>query len=245
MSNIVIADDIRQMDTARLRAELAKGLTATADVLTRLGSIWQELERRGEDLSDLRTGFARTISLIASGRLSAEAAVAFSGRPLILRKIEGMPLDKQRQLAAGEPVQIYLPGKTSPATLPLIQVPAAALGRVISDGTIRTPDEQKMAIRIKRKPASEVPRNYAITVDRESRTIKIGKMVVPIATIIAAMAEASGDRGLVIDSVERPARTVAGKVTDNEKERLKAAAKAHNMDESEMVRQAVVSMWML
>src|SRR6516162_3956035 len=89
--------------TEELRAELARGLTMTAAVLTRLGAVWAELERRGEDLADLRQGLARTLPLIASGLLAAEAVVAFAGRPLVLRCLEGVALDQQRAMAAGEP----------------------------------------------------------------------------------------------------------------------------------------------
>lgn len=234
------------MPTERLRAELAHGLTLTAITLTKLGMVWAELERRGEDLSDLRVGIARTLPLIAGGRLAAEAVVAFAGRPMILRALEGVPLDMQRRLADGEPVPIYLPGETAPKSLPLARIPAAAITRVIADGIVRTPAEQRLAIRAKkRKPQSDDSRKYTVTVDRESRTIKIGKMTIPIATILAAMAESAGARGEIIDSPEAPARVIGGKFTDEERDRLRAAGKAHDLHESAMVRQAVVAMWML
>jgi hypothetical protein len=125
-------------------------------------------------------------------------------------------------------------------------MPAAAVVRVISDGEVRTPVEQRLAIKIgkKKKPGDE-SRKYSVSIDRDARTVKIGKMTIPIATILAAMAEAAGARGEIIDTPDAPARVIGGKFTDEERDRLRAAGKAHNMHESAMVRQAVVAMWML
>ena len=75
--------------------------------------------------------------------------------------------------------------------------------------------------------------------DRETRTVRVGRQTVPLASIIAALAEAAGARGVMEDSPENPAHTIGGKVTAEEKERLRAAAKAHNLPEWEMVRRAV------
>jgi hypothetical protein len=244
MKDLIKTNDIASMSTPQLKSELAKGLTLTAETLTRLGSIWLELERRGEDLSDLKVGIARTLPLIASGRLAAEAVVAFAGRPLILRSLEGVNLDIQRRLADGEPIPVYLSGQDNPESLPLSRIPSASITRVIADGVIRTPSEQRLAMKSRHKKTKE-PRKYSVTVDRHNQTITIGKMTIPLATIISAMAESAGARTEIIDSPIAPAKTVAGKVTDEEKERLKAAAKAHGIEEWEMVRRAVVAMWLL
>ena len=243
MNDLGVSSDLRKMSTPDLRLVLAKGLTLTAETLVRLGTVWAELERRGEDLSDLRTGIARTLPLIAAGRLAAEAVVAFAGRPLVLRSLEGMDLALQRRLADGEPIPIYLPGEDEPRGMPLARVPAAAISRVIADGVVRTPAEQRLTIRTSKK-SKESPRRYNIVVDRDAKTLKVGKAVVPIASVLAAMAECAGAKGAILDSAEQPARTIAGKVTEEEKERLRAAAKAHGIEEWELVRQAVVAMWL-
>lgn len=235
---------LSDVSTQELREELSRGLTLTASVLTRLGAVWAELERRGEDLSALRIGIARMLPLIASGRLAAEAVVAFAGRPLVLRAIEGVPLDMQRRLADGEPVPVYLPDEKEPKSLPLSRIPSLAITRVIADGIVRTPAEQRLASRPKQKVRFR-QRQYHVTIDRDARTATIGRMVIPIATIIAAMAEAAGAKGFVIDSAAAQAKTVTGKVTDEEKERLRSAAKAHGLEEWELVRRAVVAMWLL
>src|SRR2546427_518935 len=76
-----IVPDLTILPTETLRAELARGLSLVAENLVRLGQVWAELERRGEDLSGLRHGLGRTLPLIASGRLAAEFVVEFAHRP--------------------------------------------------------------------------------------------------------------------------------------------------------------------
>lgn len=244
MSNLVVnVSEIATATTSFLRDELARGLTLTADTLTRLGAIWAELERRGEDLSDLRAGLARTLPLIASGRLAAEAVVAFAGRPLVLRCLEGVPVEEQRRLADGAPIPVYLPGEDAPQSLPVSRIPSAAITRVIADGMIRTPAEQRMAIKSRKKKPKE--RKHTVTADKDDRTIRIGHITVPITSVIAALVDAAGGSVEVTESGDRPARTIAAKVTDEEKERIESAAKALGVTVQDLVRKAVIAMWMV
>lgn len=81
--------------TEELRAELATALKLTADHLIRLAFVWDELERRGEDLSSLRNGIGRYLPLIASGAVLAETVVAFAGTPLMLSRAAKLPVDQQ------------------------------------------------------------------------------------------------------------------------------------------------------
>ena len=66
------------MSTQQLRAALAQSLTISARHLAYLASVWGELEKRGEDLSDLRTGLAVYLPQIAAGRLDADAVIRFA-----------------------------------------------------------------------------------------------------------------------------------------------------------------------
>ena len=74
-----------------------------------------------------------------------------------------------------------------------------------------------------------------------NRTIRIGNTVAPIATVTGALADAAGVKGLVIDSVERPAKHIAVKLTDEEYATAAAAAKAQGIELSELARQAVIT----
>jgi len=197
-TQIMVRPDSRDLTAATtddLRGELARGLTLTADTLTRLGMVWGELERRGEDLSDLRHGLARTLPLIATGRLSAEAVVAFAGRPILLRALEGVPLEQQCRLATGEPVQVIdleRPGET--ISMPLATLPAAAVRVVFGDGEVRSPEAQRLAFRRrpKRKGEDVSAYRYRPRYDPETGLVHVGKMTVALTELLTAVAAAHG-----------------------------------------------------
>lgn len=77
----------------------------TAENLLRLAVVVNELESRGEDLKHLRIGLLPILRKIASGKLLAEAVVAFAGQPALLQRVAAMPLEEQKQVVA----QGYLP----------------------------------------------------------------------------------------------------------------------------------------
>lgn len=245
MSDLVVKpSSLTQMPTSELRSILGKGLTLIVTELVRLSEVWRELENRGEDLSEFRKDFTRNLPLIASGRLAAEAVVSFAGRPIVLRYLDGVPLSEQRRLADGAPIPVYLPGEDDPQSLPISRIPSEYIPRVLGDGIIRTPAEQRMVMRSRRKKEKPL-RRYNIIVDKQSQTITIGKMTVAVSAVLAALTEASGGAVEVTESTDRPARTIAAKVTDEEKERIEAAAKAHDITMQELVRRAVFAMWLI
>lgn len=237
--------ELSELSNAALRRELTKTLTVTAQNLVRLAAIWCELDRRGDDMSDLRGGLCSWMPLIGTGRLAAEAVVAFASKPWILKAIEGVSLGEQRRLAKGGKVTVYSAEKSE--EMQLAAIPVRLLTCVISDGIVHSESEQRMqaeARNISRRESVVAPK-HTVKVDRSRGMISIGNLKTPVAPVIAALAAAAGAGGVIIDSVERPAKTIVGKVTDEEKERLKAAGKAHGLEEWEMVRRAVVAMWLL
>lgn len=229
--------ELTQATTEELRAELARGLTLTAETLTRLGAVWQELERRGEDLSHLRSGLARTLPLIAAGRLAAEAVVAFAGRPALLRALEGVPLERQRQLAAGGTVEVIdldTPGGTQ--TLPLASLPAAAVRLVFHEGEIRTPSAQRLAFRPRRRRSEEDSgRRFVPRYDREAGTVTVGRMTLRLRDLLEEVA--GNDLPALIHPEEY--QTVRVRLAPQEYEHLLAAARQAELPEWELARKAL------
>lgn len=245
--------ELAALSVADLKAELARGLQVSADALLRLAAVWAELERRGEDLSALRGGVGRTVMLIAAGRLAAEAVVAFIGRPGVLQALDGLPLDRQRELAAGGTVGVYDPERkeTVPARLEDLHTPVVR--RVLADGRERDADAQRLALTGRTKRGREEPaREYRVVVDRERRVVRVGRMEVSVEEVLAAFAAAAvGDRvsdaDLVADA-KRDGKGVAAaecRLTREEDERLRAACRAKKLDRGEAVRMAVVAMHLL
>lgn len=232
--------ELSRVPTDDLRAELARGLTLTADTLTRLGSIWAELERRGEDLSALRTGLARTLPLIAAGRLAAEAVVAFAGRASVLRALEGVPLERQRRLAAGEPVEVIDAATPDGAlSLPLSALPAAALRLVFADGEVRTPQQQRLSLRPRpRRPREEGERRYRPRYDRATGLVHVGRMAVRLADLLAELSAAAGPELPALIHAEEYV-SVKVRLAREEWQRLQDAAAKAEVPDAELARKAL------
>jgi hypothetical protein len=241
MLGVDLLTEVQTMTREELRAELARGLNLTAETLTRLGLIWQELERRGEDLSSLRQGIARTLPLIAAGRLAAETVVAFAGQAMLLRALEGVPLDEQRRLAAGGVIQVIDP--TDPVAvqeMPLARLPAAAVRLVFGDGQVRPPDAQRLALR-PRRPRPQEPSGYRWQprYDPETGMVTVGRMQVSLDDFLSAMAAAMGpDRPPAMD---RPDDYLTEKVrlSKEEYDRLQEHCRRHELPPWEMIRKAL------
>lgn len=135
---------IAAMSTADLKRELAVALEVTARHLHRLASVWRELERRGEDLSHLRSGLWSYMPLIASGRLRAEIVVQYAGHASLLRRLADLPHTEQDRLLKDNTVALveYAGGEFTERRVPITHLKAAEAAQVIGDH-IRTPDEQR------------------------------------------------------------------------------------------------------
>ena len=235
---------IRGMSTEQLKSELANGLTMTAQGLSHLSVIWMELESRGVDLSDLKNGIARTLPLIGRGLLAAEAVVSFAGRPAVLKFLEGMDIEEQRRIANGRLIPCVIPGDNDVVRLPLTRIPSGSLRYLFHDGKLRSPAEQKLARAKNGTRPSAKAIKHNVKIDRTKRVVWVGRSQVGLGALVGELANSTSPYE-VTESVERPARTIVGKVTDDEKERILAAAKAHGITENELVRRAVLAMWLV
>ena len=155
---IAVTYNLTRFSTKILRDELVKALVLSVQHISRLAAIWKELERRGEDLSDLRRGIGVYLKAVASGQLAPDALVAFSGQKTILDRISTLPIDTQRKLAAGDPVKIAtdVTGR-SVRSLPVAEMTAAQVKLAISDGKIRDVAEQKAVLEAQIKPHTLSP----------------------------------------------------------------------------------------
>lgn len=109
---------VNRLSTDELRAELARAITMTADALAYLAQCWVELERRGEDLSDLRISLAPYLRDVAQGRLAPEAVLTFAGQRMVLRWVAKQPIDAQRAIAAGAAIEVVAPDGTARQVAP-------------------------------------------------------------------------------------------------------------------------------
>jgi len=240
------------MSTAELRAELAKSLASTASSLARLAAIWNELERRGSDLSDLRRRMPIWLPLIANGSLAAEAAIAFSSRPTTIKRLVGMPLDEQRAIASGEKLVTLVVPESKGYTTREICVKALTSSQVDQvldgNGSIRDRDEQIAILEEKKQPKRphiEISdRNCKVKADHERQGIAIAKGFAPKGEIIAKLAELSRSKALPDLSIE-DSETATIRVTAEEKERLKAESKRTGITEWQLLRKAAIAVGLI
>jgi hypothetical protein len=239
--------NLTSVSTADLRAALARGLTRTAGELAQLGMIWAELERRGEDLSELRREVGTSIPLIAAGVLAAEVVVAFAGRPSLWRALVGLPLERQRAIAGGEPLPLVVDaGEGEFAVRPL---PAGALStkqvrQLFGVGEVRGQDEQIAYLadlttpsRPPRAKPAPPERHYRVRADPERGGLWIGNAFAAHAEIVAALADLAGPLSVLNLDQEHESATV--RLSAAEKKKLKAAEKRRGLPEWHLIREAL------
>lgn len=217
--------ELLAMSTEQLRSELARSLQLSADQLLHLAAVWRELERRGEDLSDLRSGMGGYLPMIASGRLSADAVVKFAGQTTLLRALADLPLEQQAAIVADQPLPVIsldASGNTRVSELPAYSLTAAQIRQVFAPGRLRDAREQEAVLvqTITRKRAARAtaapPR---IRYDVESDTLIIGRQRVPVSSLYEALAAEIDD-----DIASDGDKTVMLKITDEQHKRLRIRA---------------------
>lgn len=170
------------IDTDRLKQELSRALSVTARHLAYLAGIWQELERRGEDLSDLRIGLAEYLPAIAAGTLDPDAVIRFAGKKIMLKRLLGLPLEQQRQIATDTPVAVIT--QTSDGVIERQVAPSKLKAReivqVLGTHGLRSADQQRQTLAPTRgrKHSRPIPSKALIMIDRETGALKIGRTYV-------------------------------------------------------------------
>lgn len=101
MNELVLLNqnEIQNASIADLKAELSRSLKITSDYLVYMSIIWGELNKRGEDLSELKSGLFQYIPLIATNQLDAALVVEFAGNKTLLSALSRLPIDQQKEIA--------------------------------------------------------------------------------------------------------------------------------------------------
>lgn len=191
-----VATRVQDMDTASLHSELARVLTVTAETILYLAEIWKELQRRGEDLSELRTGVAQFLPLIASGQLRADVIVRFAGRQHLLRAVAALPVEEQKRLASGgkvETIHQFANGRVEPILVAASDMTVAQVKLAFDYGRIRSVGEQTNLAtgrnRSVRRQAA-LRRKYRVNVEMTTETVTVGRMTVPLSEVLDALRRA-------------------------------------------------------
>ena len=141
--------DLSQVTTDALKARLAQQMELTAQHLQEMAYIWVELEHRGVDLSELRTGLTDYLGKIASGELDARAVVQFAGSRQLLRYLSTLPIAEQHALVERGMVELVLPGSGDTTTRKLTHLSSSEVTQVFGHGIVRDTQAQRQLLESK------------------------------------------------------------------------------------------------
>ncbi|NOZ98064.1 MAG: hypothetical protein GXO52_09955 [Gammaproteobacteria bacterium] len=101
MNDIVLfnKDQIELATIDVLKAELSRTLKVTSQYLVYMSMIWAELNKRGVDLSGLKSGLFEYIPLIAMNKLNPDLVIEFAGNKTLLSALSRVPIEQQNWIA--------------------------------------------------------------------------------------------------------------------------------------------------
>ena len=242
--------ELGSMSTLQLREKLAQSLTMTAQHLQYLSVIWAELEKRGEDLSDLRTGLAVYMPQIAAGRLDAQAVIRFAGQPTVLKSVAMLPIEEQHEIANGKPVRVLTvnaQGEYEDAEMPAYTLTAAQARMVFGGDKLRNPAEQRAILESARvaKTARAKPGGVnKVRYDAAADVVRIGRSSATVGEITAALADVARqrepERVQAIVGADEDLEPFAIKLSKVERAQLKVRAAEADMTLQEYARAMLV-----
>lgn len=144
-----VQSELAALPTEALKARLAQQMTLTAQHLQEMAYIWVELEHRGVDLSELRTGLTDYLGKIASGELDARAVVQFAGSRQLLRYLSTLPITEQQALVERGTVELVLPGSGDTTTRKLTHLSSNEVTQVFGHGIVRDTQTQRQLLESK------------------------------------------------------------------------------------------------
>ncbi|UOO77907.1 hypothetical protein LVJ85_05455 [Neisseria sp. Dent CA1/247] len=163
-----MAINVSELSTAELKERLAAAVSITAEYLTYIAAVWQELEKRGEDMSSLRHGLMAYIPMIANKRLDARVVVNYAGQKTLIASLASLPIERQQQLiekGSIDIVELSDDKQQLVRSVELSQLTAAQVYQAIGDGYIKKPDEQyqMLLVRDSHKAKAKPKRTYRMT----------------------------------------------------------------------------------
>lgn len=121
-----------------------------------MADIVGELERRGDDLEDLRLGLIDYLRRIASGQLLPDVVVRYAGQPNVLKRVAVLPIADQRKLVTQPAIDFAVWRgdsiewkKVDPSLMTTTQ-----LTQVLAPDHIRTRSEQVTLLEHRREMSS-------------------------------------------------------------------------------------------
>lgn len=183
--------ELESVPTTDLRRQLDEAIGVTEAAIISVATIWAELTRRGENLSDIRFSLAPFMLPVARGQLLPGLVVAMSGQTRALQRVAELPVDDQTRLVNGDTVEIYRDdGRTERKSLADMTYSEIAL--TIRDGHIRTAAEQALAFKrtLAARPRKTPRGRPAKIVVLPDNVVRIGTIEITAERLIAELRSA-------------------------------------------------------
>lgn len=152
----VTPDGLRRVTTAELRRMLGQVVTVTANGLRAAAAILAEMEHRGEDVAQFRTGLFSFLPAIAEGRLHAELAIRYAGKLSLLRHMVELPAaDQLRVLEAGSVAVVEpIAGRLQEHQVPVLRLSLGQMRQVFRPEGLADGEAQRRQLRGEKRAAA-------------------------------------------------------------------------------------------
>lgn len=233
--------DLAALPTDALRAELAQQMTVTAQHLQRLASIVAELERRDEDLSELKVGMLGYLRRIAAGQLHPDAVVRYLDYPMLLNRVATLPVNDQERLANGDPIKlvVWREGKTETRMMDPIKLTRDQVSQVFGSSGVIRDEVGQIAVLESRfarpKQQAKPTATGRCRADRKTGTVRVGRYVVPASDLVAALADLRDEDEDTADAD----KTIPVMLTEAQHRKLRVRAAEGGKSMADLVRTAL------
>lgn len=191
-------NDIATASTEQLKTEFAKSLKMTADSLMYMSLIYNELQLRGVDLSEIKGGLMDYLPLIATNQIDARLVVEYAGNKTLLAYLTRLPKQKQQRLIENPVVQyVSLDDNMQKVVqnVDLHEIRSTQIFQVFdaNSGEIRDENEQYQHLLVKDKTGKRKSKNRKINKVRiDGEYIVVGSYDISIKAILQALSEKNG-----------------------------------------------------
>jgi hypothetical protein len=177
--------ELAEVSTEALKHQLRNAIGITEQAIIRVAVLWQELTRRGEDLSEFRFALAPFLLPVAQGKLLPALVVSMAAQPRALQRLAALPVQEQEQLLSGKEIEVYK-GDGQAEAKPLPAMTFAEIVATVRDGRILTKDEQALATKRSavRLRKGRPPR---IVVRPAVGTVQIGSLNIELERLLSAL----------------------------------------------------------
>jgi hypothetical protein len=232
--------EIEALADDQIEKRFAEATLRTAHGLLEMAACVRVLENRGHNLSGLKMAILPYLRLIAHGQLMPELVLRFAASPSLLAAAARLPMPDQKRLIDKGVVPMAVIEADRSIGIREVDprvLSRRELSRVFGETGLVPPNQQIVAPHAKRSAKRRV------RVDGLSRTVWISNTSAPLADFLSAMANAAGRQG-DIDRRDVNGPSVGARLTEEERDRLRAACKAMRLDEAEFVRRAILT-WLI